>query len=90
MPGDTRPRVSPLGEAYTDDLIIEGYLNNLKTGQMLAALVREALTARGQQRQKQLEQLAAKRGISVGEMRLLILEGKAGVMEEVDAEEELK
>ena len=72
-----RLQVSPLGELYGDALKIEAFLKNRTEATEANSLLCARLMSRDEYRQKSIEYLAWKRGISAEQMRQDILLGNA-------------
>jgi hypothetical protein len=79
--------IPDLGEWYTDQLAIDSWINNRSKAVQAQSLLCAKLQEREPLLEKRLAYVAQKRGISVDELRLQILEGKAQQLSREETDE---
>ncbi len=84
---DERFSLPALGEWYEDLLTYDAWINNRSKATQAQSLLCAKLQEREERIYKRIAELAAKRGISLEEMKLQILTGKAQRMTVEDVEE---
>jgi hypothetical protein len=73
--------VAPLGEIYMDALKYEAWLKNRSLSAEANSLLCSALMKREEYRDRMLGEMAAKRGISVDQLKSMILRDEADTVE---------